>query len=343
MIDMILQDAARLTAGELRCLVERPEVMVVESMRGPAAEPDRCPRCGHAHVVRKGRDRDGSQRWLCGGCGRTFSRKTMGLLALTKLEPWQWTRFVELEGRHAPLSECAAACGVSWPTAHLVRTGLCEVMEAATPASGSGPGVSAQVDGTYVNESLSGLGRMPRASHKTGHDVRARGISNMKVCVLCGTNSLGDAFLSLCDRGRPTDAAVTGSLSGVVCGGTRVSTDDHKAYSRVLPALRVTEHLVFPSDGSAGEGLGSVNALHKRLDDFLAPFNGVSTRWLPHYLAWLAFEERVRRDGADLADAMAGLVANGAYRLTRRQLYGAPRPFFEYWEGKVPVWDGEVE
>lgn len=130
---------------------------------------------------------------------------------------------------------------------------------------------------------------MPRAAHLTGHDVHSRGIPDLKVCVMCATDDLGDRYLALCDRGRPTDAAVRDSLSGAICGGTAVSTDEHQAYARMLPGLRVTDHRVYPSDGSAGVGLGSVNALHKRLGDFLAPFNGVSTRWLGHYLSWMAF------------------------------------------------------
>ena len=36
--------------------------------------------------------------------------------------------------------------------------------------------------------------------------VRERGISSLKVCVVCGANDLGDSFCRLAGRGRPTDA-----------------------------------------------------------------------------------------------------------------------------------------
>lgn len=91
MIDMILQEAEGLSLCERRRLIEMLKASVLAELAGPTGEPSECPRCHHAHVVKKGRDRDGAQRWLCGGCGRTFSRKTMGLLALSKLEPWQWS------------------------------------------------------------------------------------------------------------------------------------------------------------------------------------------------------------------------------------------------------------
>lgn len=343
MIDMILQEAEKLGMEERRELVERLKVMVLEELRGPGADPASCPRCHHAHVVRKGKDPDGTQRWLCRGCGRTFSRKTMGLLAYSKLRPWQWARFVELACRHAPLSECARECGVSDPTAHFMRMRLCELMEAATPAFRSGRGVSVQVDGCYLNESLSGVGlrggRMPREAHRTGKDVRERGISNSKVCVACGTNDLGDCFLSLCARGKPGADDVRESLSGMVCEGTDVATDALQAYGAVLGRMRVGSHRVYPSDGSAGRGLGDVDALHKRLRDFLGPMNGVSTRWLPHYLAWFRWEEHVRRSDASREAALSELAATGAYGATRRELYGGSRPYWDHWEGALPVED----
>lgn len=36
-----------------------------------------CPWCSSTHVVRKGHDRDGGQRWLCTSCGRTFNMRTI--------------------------------------------------------------------------------------------------------------------------------------------------------------------------------------------------------------------------------------------------------------------------
>ena len=61
---------------------------------GPAG-PSRCPRCGSPSFVRKGRDRDGGQRWLCRGRARTFSARTRGLLASSKLPASAWMSFAE--------------------------------------------------------------------------------------------------------------------------------------------------------------------------------------------------------------------------------------------------------
>ncbi|MBQ9005214.1 MAG: IS1595 family transposase [Atopobiaceae bacterium] len=343
MLDMILQEAEGLTLCERRRLIEMLKASVLAELAGPAGEPSECPRCRHDRVVRKGRDRDGSQRWLCRGCGRTFSRKTMGLLALSKLEAWQWSRFVELEARHASLAECASRLGVSGQTAHYMRIRLCEVMASRLPAFRSGEGVEVQVDGTYLSESLKGLGRwsgeMPRESHRTGHDVHVRGISNLKVCVVCGANDLGDEFCRLAARGAATCGDVASALAGRVSEGTVVVTDDRSCYARPLSDARAA-HRVVPAKSDA---LGRVDALHSRLDAFLEPFRGVSTRWLPWYLSWFLWEEHVRRSGLDRAEEMAAASASGAYELTRRRHEEAGRPLWDYWEGRSPTVDPVAE
>jgi transposase-like protein len=273
----LLRELGCLTADELREVISALQTMVVEALAGPEAEPDRCPRCGCERFVRCGLDkrREGgvvvgtTQRYECKGCGRSFTRRTNSLLALSKLPVEKWTRFVELESRQASLATCERELGVSATTVHYMRLRLCEVMAAATPPAECGTGDSCQVDGTYPDESMKGLGHrggaMPRAAHRTGDEVKVPGISDLKVCVVVGVDDDGREFAELCDRGHPTDAAVRGSLAGNVGGGCAAGTDGHGAYKRVLPGLGVTNHLVFPSDGSAGRGLWRVNAAHERL------------------------------------------------------------------------------
>lgn len=74
MKDVVSQFAMQLTLAEKRELVAELKGAIAEELAsrasGPAG-PSRCPRCGSLSLVRKGRDRDGGQRWLCRGCART--------------------------------------------------------------------------------------------------------------------------------------------------------------------------------------------------------------------------------------------------------------------------------
>ena len=102
------------------------------------------------------------------------------------------------------LRACAELCGVSLKTSWFMRMRLCEVMERAAQPFRTGEAVSWQVDGTYLGESLKGnrsrsVAGMPRGAHRHGGAVHERGISSLKVCVVCGANDLGDSFRRLAE------------------------------------------------------------------------------------------------------------------------------------------------
>ena len=195
--------------------------------------------------------------------------------------------------------------------------------------------MSWQVDGTYLDESLAGNRsrsalKMPREAHRHGGSVHERGISSLKVCVVCGANDLGDSFCRLAGRGRPTDAELEASLEGPgPC--ERVSTDGHSGYARVLPGLGAGAHEAKPAGEAAGD-LGMVNALHQRLKRFLGRFAGVSTKWLGHYLAWFGWAEQARRSGSRPARVLSGQAAAGRYEHTRAALLSMQQPLWGYWE-----------
>lgn len=77
------------------------------------------------------------------------------------------------------------------------------------------------------------------------------------------------------------------------------------------------------------------DAFHQRLGISLAPFHGVSTMWLDHYLWWFEWLEQARRGGADRAAALSGQAASGTYHLTRRATIERPQPFWDFWEERM--------
>lgn len=297
-------------------------------------EPGRCPRCGCPSVVRRGRDGRGRQRWLCRGCGRSFTASTLGPVSWSKLPPETWEEFAACMADGVPLRVVRERCGVSMPTAWFMRMRACEAMASDLGPFRCGDGIEAQVDGMMVPESMSGGGAfpMPRGAHRSGGEA-AGGVSNERVCVLAGENSLGDVFAEVCCRGRATKARVREVLRGRVADGSVLVTDAHWAYAGIEEALGVdAEHLAYHSGDEAGAALSGVNALHSRLAGFLLRMNGVSTRRLRLYLAWFCWLERERRRGGDAREAARRLGLLASYRSTRRALFREPRYDMGYWE-----------
>ena len=99
--------------------------------------------------------------------------------------------------------------GTSW----LVRMRLCEVMGRALAPFRSGPTVSCQVDGTYLDESLAGRRSrsravLPRGPRRSAATCASAAYRTPRCACSAGGGDLGDEFCELADRGRPTDEAL---------------------------------------------------------------------------------------------------------------------------------------
>ena len=93
MLDMIRQFAGQLSHGEKVALAADLRQMIAEELAASGGEPDACPHCGCTEFVRRGRDARGGQRYLCRGCARSFTARSRGLLAQSKLAASQWMDF----------------------------------------------------------------------------------------------------------------------------------------------------------------------------------------------------------------------------------------------------------
>ena len=122
----------RLLDGEEREHAIRPlrEIVLADAYErntSSPSNPEACARCGCIDIVRRGRNqRDGSQRWLCMGCHRTFGNKTNRVIARSKLKPAVWMQYVECFIDSLSLAECAERCGVSVRTAFHMRHRIIE-------------------------------------------------------------------------------------------------------------------------------------------------------------------------------------------------------------------------
>ena len=78
-----------------------------------------CPFCGARHVVRAGRQADGSQRYLCKSCGRRF-QSTSATLLKNGVSPellQVLKRYVHCMCLELPIRQTARECGISSVTA----------------------------------------------------------------------------------------------------------------------------------------------------------------------------------------------------------------------------------
>lgn len=126
------RDMAKLSGTERRRAIESVRGVIrtaaFDDAAGSAYEGERCPRCGSVAVVKKGKSKNGEQRYLCRGCGRIFGMGSGRILGASRLPRETWMAYAECFALMLPLRECARRCRVCLKTAYTMRHRLIECL-----------------------------------------------------------------------------------------------------------------------------------------------------------------------------------------------------------------------
>lgn len=301
---------------------------------GEPENPEACVRCGSVHIRRKGHGRDGSQRWLCVDCNRTFNARTSRVMASSKLKPAVWFRFIECFVDCLSLRTCAARCDVCLKTAFFMRRRLIECIRGYSPVFHADSGSEVQLDETYFRESFKGnhkyskTFRMPRKSHHRGTPASKRGLSKEQICVMTGVDDASGAFLALSGRGMLSMERAIESLGSRLARGVHAVTDKATAYTHAMPKLGVT----LTQTDAKSHAINRVNTLHSNLAGFMSSFRGVSTKHLQSYLDWFEWRRTFLTESLDDdGKLIARQLNNDLYRSHCTGYLNPRSPHLDYW------------
>jgi transposase-like protein len=317
----------------LAALVAAIDRELVESLLEESVFKERCPRCGCAHTVGKGKP-GGHPRRLCRGCKKTYGTSTDRVLAMSKLPREVWVGYARCMMDSLSLRECATRCNVSLKTSFFMRHRITECMEGCLGPFAVGEACSAEIDEVYLRESFKGNHSqkerftMPRKPKRRKGDGVRSGTSKDQICVMTGISDRGDIFLEVAAMGRLTRETAERVLQEKVFKGAIISTDDHHAYRGVLREIGVAAHWRYKASDRSYGVINAVNALHSRLKDFLKRFKGVSSRWVESYLIWLRWTESLRiRNNRERAERAVAHAVSGYYQTKIRDCWEKPYLF----------------
>ena len=256
-----------------------------------------CPYCGSKGkgVYKRGQTKVGKQRFYCEHCGKTFTSATNTILAWSHNDSTIWKKYIECMMLNMSVRKSAKKCGISKNTSFAWRHKILDSLQ--TMANGVKMDGIIESDETFFHLSYKGNHKkskhftMPRKAHKRGSDIHTRGISHEQVCVPSAVNRNGLSIAKITNLGRVDKNAIEGLFKGRFNEGSIVCTDAHKAYANIADAFGV-EHIAIDSKKRmrGSYGIQHINSYHSILKLFLAPFKGVSTKYLNNYLIWHNFE-----------------------------------------------------
>lgn len=260
------------------------EAAIVENEMAEAVKA--CPHCGHKKLRSAG-SKGGRKRFKClsPACGKTFNGFTGTPLAGLH-NPDKFLANARHMIAGDSVRATAKALGLNKDTAFHWRHRFLESLDAMQPTKLQGV---VEADETFFLESFKGQRKgIPRKPKKRGTPAAKRGLSKEQIPVLVARDRTSAATLTAVLPSRKgTD--ISKSLSPRLAKDTVLMTDGATAYRSVGRDRGVEIRAVpaNPKKKSAGPNhINNVNAYDRRLKQWMDRFNGVATKYLPHYLGW---------------------------------------------------------
>ena len=243
-----------------------------------------CPACHSAHLHRHGHAH-GLQRYRCVPCRRTFNALTGTPLARLRHKAL-WLEYADCLLDSRSVRQAAQQLGLHRNTTFRWRHRFLNVAKTDRPHGLHG---ITEADELYLLESEKGSRQMTRPARRRGSRARQRGISNEQVCILVARDRTGQTLDFVTGRGALTKAQLHRCLLPVIDQDILLVTDGHAAYRAFAREAGISHQAVNLRAGIRVRGAAhvlNVNSYHSRLREWLRPFHGVATRYLPNYLGW---------------------------------------------------------
>ena len=243
-----------------------------------------CPACHSTHFHRHGHANQ-LQRYRCVPCGKTFNALSGTPLAHLRHKE-RWLAYAGCMLNSFSVRKAAEQVQVHRNTSFRWRHRFLSLARTDRPHCLHG---IAEADEMYVLESQKGSRHLTRPARRRGGKARQRGISNDHICVLVARDRTGQTVDFVTGAGQLTKAKLHSCLPPVSDRDILLVSDGHPAYPVFAREAGILHEAVNLRAGIRARGaihVQNVNAYHSRLRQWLRPFHGVATRYLPNYLGW---------------------------------------------------------
>ena len=254
-----------------------------------------CPVCRKTDVVRNGHRKDGSQKFICKSCGKTFGIKTNSIVSGSKKGLDVWEKYISCMLDGLTIEASAEKCKINKNTSFAWRHKILDALQ--NMAAGVILSGVIEADDTFLAISYKGNHKnsrnfeMPRKAHKRGHDTHGNVGVNEHACIPCAVTRDGLSIAKVSNIGNISGEKLSDFFRGRIAENSVVVSDTSIVYKKFTEANNLA--LVGIKHGKGSDGIynmGHINNYHSRMKKFVnSRFNGVSTKYLNNYLVWNNF------------------------------------------------------
>jgi transposase-like protein len=268
-----------------------------------------CPHCQSTDIYGHGRHK-GRKRYKCKPCQKTFNDFTgTAISGIKKLEEFQ--EYLGLVIESVTIRKAAITLGVSTRTIFDWRHKLLSSLAAMNGHAFSG---IVECDDKQLDISEKGNKNLDRKSYKRPSDrTKKRGVSNDKVSIMVATDRKGNPTMQVAKIGRVDAASIEKTIGSLITKDNTLCSDAHPSIISWAATKDLEHHTFIASKQHVKTKcyhVQHVNSLDNLYERWVKRFYGVSTKYLPQYLNWFVFLEKMKKSVSPLSDIAKVITAN---------------------------------
>lgn len=235
-----------------------------------ALEKISCPLCNSSSIIRYGHDCN-HQRYRCKDCGKTFAETKLSIFegSSKSLDVWRNYFYSMVEG--SDIRASAYKCGITLKTSfiwrHKLLSALCKVIE-DEPLPGD-----VSFETVFIKSSYKGNRKNVRKP-------------KLYIGISSAMSPEGKSRSKITSINKMTSNAVDYALSDSIKGNSDGYTEEE-----LFDRLALHKNVKLSHIKNAKFRVKNVEPYKNKLGSFFERFNGVSTKYLKNYLAWLDLSE----------------------------------------------------
>lgn len=282
-----------------------------------------CTKCGSTSIIKNGKRKDGTQKYVCKDCRTNFVVSSGTVLEGTKKPFETWIRFINCMLDDNTLSQCAEKCGIHINTAFLWRHKILAASQEQNKDQVLEGNI--QIDETYFRESYKGNHSnnktfvWTRSAYERGSNskadkssIRKRGLSSEQVCVPCAITSSRLTIAKVCKLGSASVKGLMSVFENHIAEGSTIISDCYKSYPAFARNIKASLCQIDDKTPFDKEfNIQRVNYMHSAMKrQFNNLYKGVSTKYLNYYIELTRINLLAKSSRADKLRIMLELLIN---------------------------------
>ena len=238
--------------------------------------------------------KNGTQRYLCKNCNKSFSITTNTILNYTKIKYWQLYKLIKCLLDAKPVAEISEEIQMSKTEVYYLEIKIFKALE-KTFNDIKLRGV-VQVDEKYFRINFKGTkhDKMPRKTKHSGSQDLKIGINNELSCVIVAIDEYDSIIVKVVGNGNVTTKYIENALSGKIEENSIIITDSKSSYIKFARDNNLILKQIPDGKHSVEDkyNLNNVNELILELENYINRVKrGVSTRHLQQYCNFIKYKK----------------------------------------------------